>query len=105
MKGRRRWLKRLSPRMASRRLTRVTNGFSKNLENHAAAVSLYVAHYNWCRAHKAHRTTPAVALGITDHVWSVGELLDAALAVATPAPTETAPDRRRRFRVIDGGRR
>ena len=40
----------------------------------------------------------------TDHAWSIGELLDAALAVATPDPTETAPDRRRRFRVIEGGK-
>jgi len=100
----------LTVRMASRRFTRLTNGFSKKLENHAAAVSLFVAHYNFCRVHEAltpdmrHQTTPAMALGITDHVWSIGELLDAALAVAPPAPTETAPDRRRRFRVIQGGR-
>jgi len=100
----------LSVRMASRRFTRLTNGFSKKLENHAAAVSLYVAHYNWCRVHEAltpnmrDQNTPAMALGITDHVWSIGELLDASLAVAPPAPTETAPDRRRRFRVIEGGR-
>jgi hypothetical protein len=51
------------------------------------------------------QTTPAMALGLTDHVWSIGELLDAALAVAPRAPTETAPDRRRRFQVIQGGRR
>lgn len=94
----------LSMRMASRRFTRLTNGFSKKLENHAAAVSLYVAHYNLCRWHETIRSTPAEALGLTDHAWSIGELLDAALAVATPDPTETAPDRRRRFRVIDGGK-
>ena len=51
------------------------------------------------------QTTPAMALGIAKHVWSIGELLDAALAVAPPGPTETAPDRRRRFLVIEGGRR
>jgi IS1 family transposase len=94
----------LSMRMASRRFTRLTNGFSKKLENHAAAVSLYVAHYNLCRWHETIRSTPAEALGLTDHAWSIGELLDAALAIATPDPTETAPDRRRRFRVIEGGR-
>jgi IS1 family transposase len=93
----------LSMRMASRRFTRLTNGFSKKLENHAAAVSLYVAHYNLCRWHETIRSTPAEALGLTDHAWSIGELLDAALAVATPDPTETAPDRRRKFRVIEGG--
>ena len=94
----------LSLRMASRRFTRLTNGFSKKLDNHAAAVSLYVAHYNLCRWHETIRGTPAEALGLTDHAWSIGELLDAALAVATPDPTETAPERRRRFRVVQGGK-
>jgi hypothetical protein len=45
------------------------NAFSKKLDNHVAAVALYVAHYNFCRVHETLRTTPAVALGITDHVW------------------------------------
>jgi len=52
-----------------------SNGFSKKLENHVAAVALYVAHYNLCRVHETLRTTPAVALGIADHVWSIGELI------------------------------
>ncbi len=51
----------LSLRMASRRFTRLTNGFSKKLEHHIAAVGLYVAHYNFCRVHEALRTTPGVA--------------------------------------------
>jgi hypothetical protein len=67
-------------------------------------VSLYVTHYNMCRVHEALRTTPAVALGLSDRVWTIGDLLDAALAVAPADPTTTAPDRRRRFRVIEGGR-
>jgi|SRR5579862_523072 len=72
----------LSLRMASRRFTRLTNGFSKKLEHHEAAVSLYVAHYNLCRVHEAHgNMTPAMSLGIADHVWSLGELIDAALAL------------------------
>ncbi len=101
----------LTLRMESRRFTRLTNGFSKKIECHAAAVSLYVAHYNWCRVHEAlsldarHQTTPAMALGLTDHVWLIGELLDAALSAEPPKPTPTAPDRRRRFRVIQGGKR
>jgi hypothetical protein len=66
-------------------------------------VSLYVTHYNMCRVHEALRTTPAVALGIADRVWSIGDLIDAALATLPP-PVTTAPDRRRRFRVIEGGR-
>ena len=101
----------LSVRMSSRRFTRLTNAFSKKLDNHAAAVSLYVAHYNLCRVHEAltpsakNQTTPAMALGITAHPWSIGDLLeDAALAVAPADPTTTAPERRKSFRVIDGGR-
>lgn len=93
----------LSIRMATRRFTRLTNGFSKKLDNHLAAVALYVAHYNLCRVHESLRTTPAVQLGITDRVWSLGDMIDAALAVATPDPTETAPERRRKLRVIQGG--
>jgi IS1 family transposase len=77
----------LSIRMASRRFTRLTNAFSKKLDNHVAAVALYVAHYNFCRVHETLRTTPAVALGITDHVWSIGELIDAALAAVPSAGT------------------
>jgi IS1 family transposase len=91
----------LSLRMSSRRFTRLTNGFSKKLEHHCAAVSLYVAHFNMCRVHEAHRQTPAMALGIADHVWSIGELIDAALM-------QVSPDLGRRhkkpmLRVIDGG--
>ncbi len=93
----------LSIRMGCRRFTRLTNGFSKKLDNHLAAVALYVAHYNLCRVHETLRTTPAVQLGVTDRVWSLGDLIDAALAVATPDPTATAPERRRKFRVIEGG--
>lgn len=94
----------LSLRMASRRFTRLTNGFSKRLDCHVAAVSLYVAHHNLCRVHEALRETPAIALGIADHVWSIGELLDAALLAVPPLPSPTAPDRRRQFRVIEGGK-
>jgi IS1 family transposase len=100
----------LSLRMASRRFTRLTNGFSKKLDNHLAAIDLYVAHYNLCRPHEsltpdaANQTTPAMVLKITDHVWSIGELIDAALATQPIKPTVTAPDRRKRFRVIEGGR-
>jgi IS1 family transposase len=93
----------LSIRMGCRRFTRLTNAFSKRLDNHLAAIALHVAYYNLCRVHETLRTTPAVQLGITDRIWSLGDLIDAALAVATPDPTETAPERRRKFRVIEGG--
>ena len=91
-------------RMGSRRFTRLTNGFSKKLDNHVAAVALYVAHYNLCRVHEALKTTPAKALGVADKAWSITQLVDAALAVAPALPTETAPDWRRKFTVIEGGK-
>jgi hypothetical protein len=74
----------LTLRMSQTRFARLVNAFSKKLENHVAAVSLYVAHYNLCRVHEALRVTPAMQLGIADHVWTIGELVDVALA-AIPA--------------------
>jgi IS1 family transposase len=90
----------LTLRMSQRRFTRLTNGFSKKLQNHMAAVALYVVHYNFCRVHEAHRVTPAMQLGITDHVWSIGELVEAALHGAI---AESQGKRVGKFRVIDGG--
>jgi hypothetical protein len=90
--------------MASKRFARLSNGFSKNLDCHVAAVSLYVAFYNLCRVHETLRSTPAMALGITDCIWSIGDLIEAALATQPITPTTTAPDRRKRFRVIEGGK-
>ena len=81
-------------RMASRRFTRLTNGFSKKLDNHVAAVALYVADYNFYRVHEALRTTLA----------KVADKACAALSVAPALPAETPPDRRRKFVVIKGGR-
>jgi len=66
--------------------------------------SLYAAHYNLCRTHEALRSTPAMALGIADRVWTIGDLLDAALTTQPITPTTTAPARRRQFRVIEGGK-
>ena len=94
----------LSVRMGCRRFTRLTNGFSKKIENHCAAVSLYVAYYNLCRVHESLRSTPAMALGIADRVWTIGNLLDAAMATQPITPETTAPDRRKRFQVIEGGK-
>jgi transposase-like protein/IS1 family transposase len=67
----------LSMRMGMRRLTRLTNGHSKKWGNHEAALALWFAYYNYCRKHETLRTTPAVAAGLTDHVWTVVELLEA----------------------------
>jgi len=92
----------LTLRMSSKRFARLSNGFSKKLEPHCAAVSLYVAHYNLCRVHEALRSTPAMALGIADHVWTVSELIEAALKAVPTKPTPTPTQRRRQFRVIQG---
>lgn len=74
-----------STRMEVRRFTRKTNAFSKKLDNHRAAVALHVCHYNLCRVHTTLRITPGMALGITDHVWTVAELVERAMAIP-PAP-------------------
>ncbi len=64
----------LTMRMSMRRFTRLTNGFSKKVENHVAAVALHFMHYNFGRIHKTLRVTPAMAAGISDHVWSLEEI-------------------------------
>jgi hypothetical protein len=65
----------LTMRMQIRRLTRLTNGFSKKWENLRAAVALHFAYYNFCRIHQTLRVTPAMEAGLTDHVWTISELL------------------------------
>jgi IS1 family transposase len=64
----------LTLRMGCRRFTRLTNAFSKKVENHAWAVSLHLMHYNFARIHKTLRITPAMAASVTDHVWSLEEI-------------------------------
>lgn len=72
----------LSMRMQMRRFTRLTNAFSKKAENHAHAVSLHFMHYNFCQPHGTlrkklgKRTTPAMACGLTDHIWTWEEILE-----------------------------
>ena len=63
-------------RMSMRRFTRLTNGFSKKLENMQAAVALHFAHYNFVRQHKTLRVTPAMAAGVSDRMWSLEELVE-----------------------------
>lgn len=65
----------LTMRMRMRRFTRLTNAFSKKVENHGWAVALYFMHYNFCRIHQTLRVTPAMEAGISDHVWSVEEVV------------------------------
>jgi IS1 family transposase len=64
----------LTMRMNMRRFTRLTNGFSKKVENHAHSVALYFMHYNFVRIHKSLRVTPAMEAGVTNHLWSVEDI-------------------------------
>ena len=64
----------LTMRMSMRRFTRLTNAFSKKLDNHKAAVALYFMWYNFARIHQTLRVTPAMEAGISDHVWSAEEI-------------------------------
>ncbi len=65
----------LTMRMSMRRFTRLTNAFSKKIENHEAMVALHFMHYNFCRIHQSLRVTPAMAAGLTKHVWELEELV------------------------------
>ncbi len=69
----------LSMRMGMRRFTRLTNGFSKKIENHIYAIALYFMHYNFVKTHRTlanpYPRTPAMAVGISDHIWSFEEIV------------------------------
>jgi IS1 family transposase len=65
----------LTMRMSMRRFARLTNSFSKKIENHIAALALYFTYYNFCRVHQTLRVTPAMEAGISDHVWNVEEIV------------------------------
>jgi hypothetical protein len=87
----------LTTRMGMRRFTRLTNAFSKRLENLRAAVALHFAYYDLCRVHQSLRVTPAMEAGLADHVWSLEELVTAALTAPEPsplAPPEAPPSSR-----------
>jgi len=64
----------LTMRMMNRRFTRLTNAFSKKIENHRHSIALHFTHYNFCRIHKTLRVTPAMEAGISNHVWSLEDL-------------------------------
>ncbi len=84
----------LTMRMSMRRFTRLTNAHSKKLENHAAAIALYFAYYNFCRVHSTHRLTPAWEAGITDHIWDIEELV-ALVEDAYRPPAKRGPYKKR----------
>jgi IS1 family transposase len=87
----------LTMRMHMRRFTRLTNGFSKKVENHAHSVALHFAYYNFVRIHKTLRMTPAMAAGVTDRLWDMSDLvavLEAAEA-ADAQPAKRGPYKKR----------
>jgi IS1 family transposase len=83
----------LTMRMHMRRMTRLTNAFSKKVENLSAAVGLHFGFVNFVRVHQTLRVTPAMAADLTDHVWSMEELLDAAEAAHAEGPPPPPPQR------------
>lgn len=83
----------LTMRMSMRRFTRLTNGFSKKMENHAHAVALHYMYYNFGRIHKSLRVTPAMAAGVADHVWSLEEI--AGLMDRNQMPKKRGPYKKR----------
>jgi len=84
----------LSIRMQNRRFTRLTNAFSKKLDNHIHALALYFAFYNFCRIHKSLRVTPAMAAGITDRLWTLEDIV-AKIDAMAPAPAKRGPYKKR----------
>jgi IS1 family transposase len=80
----------LTMRMSMRRFTRLTNAFSKKIENHCHALALYFVWYNWCRIHKAHRVTPAMAAGLTGKLMDMTDVANMIEAVA-PKPGKRGP--------------
>jgi hypothetical protein len=77
-------------RMGMRRFTRLTNGFSKKIDNHIAMVAIHAVYYNFARIHKTLRITPAMAAGLSDHVWSLEEIVQMADSFL-PKPSKRGP--------------
>jgi hypothetical protein len=67
-------------------MVRLSNAFSKKLKNHQAAVALWIAFYNLCRVYESLRGTPAMALGVADHIWTIVELMQATLEPSDVPP-------------------
>jgi IS1 family transposase len=84
----------LSMRMGMRRFTRLTNAFSKKVQNHAAMVAIYAVHYNFARIHKTLRITPSMAAGLSDHVWGLEEIVMMADSYM-PKPAKRGPYKKR----------
>lgn len=85
----------LTMRMSMRRFTRLTNAFSKKIENHAHAVALHFMYYNFSRIHSTLRMTPAMAAGVTERLWEIGDIVDL-IEAAEPKPGPRGPYRKRK---------
>src|SRR3546814_18958722 len=81
-------------RMQMRRFTRLTNAFSKKLENHIHMVALYAVWYNFVKMHKKHKMTPAMAAGVSNRLWSMEDAA-ALVDAAAPTPGKRGPDNKR----------
>src|SRR3954467_10521147 len=84
----------LTMRMSMRRFTRLTNAFSKRVENHALSVALHYMHYNFCRIHKTLRVTLAMAAGVSDRLWSIEDIA-AIVEEAAPKLAKRGPYKKR----------
>ena len=84
----------LTMRMSMRRFTRLTNAFSKKIENHAHAVALHIMHYNFCRLHQTIKVTPAMEAGVTNQLWEIRDIVRL-IDEATPPPGPRGPYRKR----------
>src|SRR5580692_2421610 len=84
----------LTMRIGMRRFTRLTNGFSKKFENHASMVAIHAVYYNFARIHKTLRITPAMAAGLSDHVWTLEEIVMMADSYL-PAPVKRGAYKKR----------
>lgn len=83
----------LTMRMSMRRFTRLTNGFSKKIENHMHAISLHFMHYNFCRIHKTIKVTPAMEAGIASRVWELSDVVD---LIPEPVAKKRGPYKKRK---------
>jgi hypothetical protein len=81
-------------RMHMRRFTRLTNAFSRKIENHAHSMALFTTYYNFVRIHKTLRVTPAMAAGVTDRLWEVSDIV-ALLETLEPRPGKRGPYKQR----------
>ena len=91
----------LTMRMHNRRFTRLTNAFSKKVENHAHSVALFTTYYNFVRVHKTLRMSPAVAAGVADRLWEVADIVRLVEAAETKLGKRGPYKKRSRVEVIE----